>query len=323
MESEDFMGELISIIVPVYNVDRYLERCVASILKQTYKDYEIILIDDGSNDNSPKICDEYSKIYTNIKTFHIKNSGLSFARNYGVSKAHGEFITCIDSDDCVTEDYLSLLYFSMKNNNCTMAVVQQLRFTDLNEVHINKKYKIYVYSGEKALENMLYQKMMDSSACGLLLPINMMKSNPYPEGKLHEDDLTTYKYYASANKVAVVGKICYLYYQRSGSIVHQEFGTAALDELDAVDFLVSECQKQWPSIVKAAQSKQFSDYCQVFLQYPEIKKIDYNTYKRIVTYLNNSKYRMIFDKKARKKNRIAAFLLIFGTHFFSFAAKFK
>ena len=113
---------MISVIVPVYNVEKYLSRCIDSILNQTYKDYEIILIDDGSKDSSGKICDEYAKNHNNISVIHTKNRGLSAARNTGTENSHGEYITFVDSDDLISNSFLSDLYTLIVNNNADISL---------------------------------------------------------------------------------------------------------------------------------------------------------------------------------------------------------
>lgn len=110
--SEQF---LVSVIVPIYKVEAYIDKCIRSILKQTYKNYEVILVDDGSPDKCPDICDKYACEYDNIRVLHKKNGGLSDARNAGVSIARGEYVTFVDSDDYIADDYIETLV-SMKKN---------------------------------------------------------------------------------------------------------------------------------------------------------------------------------------------------------------
>ena len=115
------MGEKISVIVPVYNVEAYLERCVESILQQTYAHFELILINDGSTDSSGQICDHLASQYENIKVYHIENSGVSNARNMGIQLATGSWVTFIDSDDFVTQDYLATLASAVEGGECRLC----------------------------------------------------------------------------------------------------------------------------------------------------------------------------------------------------------
>lgn len=300
---------MISVIVPVYKVEKYLDKCIQSILNQTYRDFEIILIDDGSPDNCPRMCDTYMKKYSCIKTYHKKNGGLSDARNFGVNHANGEFITFVDSDDYVSPDYLETLNGLIKNYKCNIAVTGIDIVTECEKISKRSEQKIYVYTGIQALEKMLYQDTLDTSACAMLLPIEIAKQNPFPIGKYHEDELTTYKYYSSVNKVVVTSSKQYFYVQRSGSIMHV-FGKSGLDELDAADNLVEFCRKNYPELVQAAMSKKFSDYCQVLLSSKELKKVYPEAYIRICNYLDESKYKIVKDRKCRLKNRVAALLCI-------------
>lgn len=303
---------MISVIVPVYKVEKYIHQCIQSVLKQTYKDYEIILVDDGSPDNCPAICDEYAQKYNNIRVLHKENGGLSDARNAGTQIAKGEYVTYVDSDDYIGEEYLETLWKLSIKYDADICVVGIETFY---EGKMPKKQKEleeeFCYTGIEALEKMLYQKTLDTSACAMLLPIEIALANPFPYKKFHEDEFTTYKYYTSVSKVAVTSKKQYFYLQRAGSIMHT-FGQASLDELDAADNLVEVCEKKYPDIVVAAKSKKFSDYCQVLLSIRDLDKIHPEIYNRIIVFLNDVKKMMLTNSKARKKNRVAAFLLLFS-----------
>lgn len=300
---------MISVIVPVYKVEKYLDKCVQSILAQTYKDFELILVDDGSPDNCPQMCDEYAKQDKRVRVIHKKNGGLSDARNYGTANAIGKYITYIDSDDYVTNDYLETLMSLIIKYDADMAVIGIEVFYEGETPKQRDQSKEYVYSGEKALEKMLYQDTLDTSACAILLPIELAKKYPFPLGKYHEDEFTTYKYYAEVDSVAVTTKKGYFYLQRKGSIMHV-VGKSSLDELDAADNLVNYCKKEFPNLVSAAESKKFSDYCQIVLN----NNFETNdvVFDRIYDYLKKISYRIVFDRKARIKNRVAAFVLLFG-----------
>lgn len=302
---------MISVIVPVYNVDKYLNKCINSILGQTYKDFELILVNDGSTDNSPKICDMYARQYKNVQVIHKNNGGLSDARNVGTSIAKGEFITYIDSDDYVSKDYLLILSTLQKDNKADIVVSGFAVFNEGSKPIQNYDYKVYCYTKNQALEKMMYQDTLDTSACAMLLPAYVAKNNLFPLNKYHEDEFTTYKYYSSVERIVVTTQKLYFYLQRKGSIMHV-FGDACIDELDAADNLVNFCKKNYPNLTTAAQSKKFSDYCQVLLMNTRLKIDHPLVYKRINNYLNGIKFQILKNKKCRFKNRVAAFLLIFG-----------
>lgn len=300
---------MISVIVPVYNVEKYIHTCINSILNQSYKDFELILVDDGSSDSCPIICNQYAKDYNNVVVIHKRNGGLSDARNIGTEIAKGEYITYIDSDDYIDKTYLEVLWGLINKYKADIAVTGIRKFYEEENITLfNHSIKEYCFSGMEALEHMLYQNMLDSSACAMLLPIKIAKKYPFPYGKYHEDEFTTYKYYASASRVAITTKPQYFYLQRKHSIMHT-FGQANLDELEAADNLVNVCSTDYPNILNAALSKKFSDYCQVLLSVKNLKQVNPEIYNRIIYFLNAIKKKIIIDSKARKKNRVAALLL--------------
>lgn len=313
---------MISVIVPVYKVENYLDKCVKSILAQTYRDFELLLIDDGSPDNCPQLCDEYAARYDCVRTLHKKNGGLSDARNFGVAHAKGEFVSFVDSDDYVGPRYLETLDRLRKMHKCDIAVTGIATFFSNDIPKEDCKVNEYIYTGIQALEKMLYQDTLDTSACAMLIPIEIAKKNQFPVGKYHEDEFTTYKYYMAVNKVAVTTCKQYFYLQRNGSIMHV-FGKSSVDELDAADNLVEVCKKNCPNIVAAAESKKFSDYCQVFLANSNLKNDYPNIYNRIDRYLKTIRVQIFMDKKCRKKNRIAALLLFGGYTPLKIANKLK
>lgn len=302
---------MISIIVPVYRVEDYLDKCVQSVLAQTYRDFELILVDDGSPDGCPQMCDNYAKQHVNIKVIHKQNGGLSDARNAGTKIARGEYITYIDSDDYVSKDYLFTLISLQKENNADIVVTGLAVFKEGTRPCVKSEKRIYIYTGKKALEKMLYQDTLDTSACAMLLPAAIAKRYQFPVGKYHEDEFTTYKYYSSVNRVIVTTQRQYFYLQREGSIMHV-FGRTSMDELDAADNLVDFCEKKYLDLVPAAQSKKFSDYCQVLLMNGNLKKENPDVYQRIISYLKEVRIQIIKDKKCRFKNRIVAILLLIG-----------
>lgn len=308
---------MISVVVPVYKVEQYLDKCVQSILAQTYKDFELILVDDGSPDNCPKMCDDYKNQDSRVRVLHKKNGGLSDARNAGTAVAKGDYITYIDSDDYVSGDYLKTLISLIKDNNADIAVTGIELFSEEKEPSKSNTSKVYIYSKEEALEKMFYQDTLDTSACAMLLPIEIAKNYPFPVGKYHEDDFTTYKFYSAVNKVVVTTCKQYFYLQRNGSIMHV-FGQGSMDELDAADGLVLFCKESYPQLVCAAESKKFSDYCQVLLSNNDIKQDYPQEYARITDYLKTKRLQILLDKRCRRKNRMAAFVLLMGVEMLKF-----
>lgn len=304
---------MISVVVPVYKVEKYLRRCIDSILNQTFRDFELILVDDGSPDKCPEICDEYQEKSDKVAVIHKKNGGLSDARNEGVNRAKGEYITFIDSDDFVSDHYLETLWKLKSEYKSDMAVTGIQTFFDGEKPYLkNKDYNNFLFHGIEALQNVLYQKYLDTSACAILIPTSIAQVYPFPVGRYHEDEFTTYKFYEAVSLVAVTTKKQYYYLQRKNSIMHHEFGQECLDELDAADNLVEICKQKHPELVSAAIAKKFSDYCQVLLGNKKLRQEHPECYKRIMDFLNCNKKNLFLDQEARMKNRVAAFVLMVG-----------
>ena len=305
----------ISVIVPVYKVEGYLEDCLDSILRQTYRNFEIILVDDGSPDKCPSICDSYEKRFSNVRTIHKDNGGLSDARNCGVKIAKGDFITFIDSDDMVTYDYLEELVSIQERYGCDLCTVDC--FIQYNKKGIKCRNKVSCLTGIKALERMLYQKSMDTHAWGLLIKKEIVEKYPFPVGKFHEDDFTTYHYYANSNYVGISSRKLYFYRQREDSIMHLNLD-ACRDELDASDFIVEDCKNKYRFALNAAKSKQFSNYCQVYLKYKAENDVDEDTLSRIEMTLNKLKYHMLLNPKVRLKNKVGSLLFLINPKLYVF-----
>lgn len=215
----------ISVVVPIYNVDKYLERCINSIINQTYKNLEIILVDDGSTDNSGKIADKYKKIDSRIKVIHKNNGGLSDARNKGIRIASGKYISFIDSDDYIAEDMISYLYKLIKNNNSEISICNFQQFSSIEEINDSKKFnmeesKIYNYTGLEMLQILLKGNISYGDyAWNKLYMLSLFDNIQYPIGRKMEDIGTTYKLYFNSKKVTKGTEKKYFYYKRNDSIL--------------------------------------------------------------------------------------------------------
>ncbi len=217
------MGDLISVIIPVYKVEPYLLRCVQSVIDQTYHNLEIILVDDGSPDNCGKMCDELAEKDARIKVYHKENGGLSDARNFGVEWANGNYITFIDSDDYVSPKFIEYLYEMLLKNKADVACCP-LKSVSSDIAIYDKRSdmpELQVISGIEAcrlLFGSLYMILV--TACGKLYKSELVKKYCFPVGRNHEDEATTAKYYYEASRVAIGNQNYYAYYQNSQSITH-------------------------------------------------------------------------------------------------------
>lgn len=177
--------DLISVVVPVYNVEQYLNRCVNSILNQTYKNIEIILVDDGSPDNSPAICDDLCKKYENIKVIHKKNGGLSSARNAGIVASRGEYISFIDSDDFVDRGFIERLYSLIMEYDADLSMLAYQEVTPKTEIRSVPREEEIVYKNEEVEESFLQLKI--DSVCVGLYSKYAIGDTRFKEGKTSED----------------------------------------------------------------------------------------------------------------------------------------
>lgn len=226
----------ISVVVPVYKVEEYLDQCVKSLLAQTYHNFEIILVDDGSPDRCPAMCDEYEQRENRIHVIHQKNGGLSAARNTGIEwvleKNESQWITFVDSDDWVHPQYLEQLSKSVKKYGGKMAFG---KFAYLNDRNVNNT------EAPDALVlrdvNAVYQDndFDPNSACGRLFRLDLWQDIRFPVGKLHEDRFTTYKLLFQQKQVAVVDYPIYFYYMNYEGICRSEWNYRKLNNLEAAE----------------------------------------------------------------------------------------
>lgn len=215
-------NELISVIVPIYNMEKYLNKCVDSILNQSYSNLEIILIDDGSTDLSTKICDEYEKKDNRIKVYHKKNGGLSDAKNYGIEKANGKYIAFVDSDDWIEKNMYRNMYQKLKETKSNIVICG--RYIEYENGKKRKWYntKEMVMNKEQSLIYLNSFYNFDMSSCDKLYEKVLFEKIKFPYGKKCEDAYTTYLLFDKAEKITYIPECFYHYLQRNGSISRSE-----------------------------------------------------------------------------------------------------
>lgn len=227
------MNPLISVIVPIYNVEKYLARCVDSIVNQTYKNLEIILVDDGSPDRCPQMCNDYAEKDSRIKVVHKKNGGLSDARNAGMAVATGEYISFIDSDDYVSDDFFECLLDVMNKENSDIAECSVVKFYEDNRFdEFSDDLSVKTYDTQDAMSALIAENPFHQHVWNKLYKTELVKDIPYAVGKLNEDEFWTYRVFGRANKVARINKTMYYYFQRSSSIMGVGYNIRRLDALE-------------------------------------------------------------------------------------------
>lgn len=230
---------LISVIVPIYNVEEYLEECVCSIIKQTYQRIEILLIDDGSTDKSGNLCEKFSKKDNRIKAVHKKNGGLADARNVGVRIARGEYVVFVDSDDVIHPQMIQFLYEGMMNHQADISICSHEKIFNNDKVEFKENKEMIqgeILSGADCIRNMYSPLSVDMVvAWNKLYKKEYLRKNPYPSGKIHEDEFTTYKILMPLNRCLYIPYPLYYYRQRKYSIMQQRFSLKELDLIEACE----------------------------------------------------------------------------------------
>lgn len=245
---------LISVIVPIYNVEKYLDKCVDSIINQTYKNLEIILVDDGSPDNCPKMCDDYAKKDSRIKVVHKENGGLSDARNAGMKVATGEYVSFIDSDDYISLDFYETLLQTMIDNDSDIVECSVVKFYENEKFdEYSDDLKVTNYETVDALDGLISENPFKQHVWNKLYKSSVALDIPYAVGKLNEDEFWTYQVFGKAKKVTRINQTMYYYFQRNGSIMGNGYNIRRLDALEGKMNRQTYIEKNFPILTTKAK----------------------------------------------------------------------
>ena len=274
------IDNLVSIIVPVYNVENYLDRCINSIVKQTYKSLEIILVDDGSTDCSGNICEQWKERDFRIKVYHKKNGGLSDARNYGMEKTNGEFICFVDSDDWLEQRFIEIMKSEMVNNEADIVECNFIRTSGDIDKNYTENYsnEIEIFCGNDCFFQFLQNKFL-MVVWNKIYRRELLES--FIPGVYHEDESWTYKIFSKVNKAVHLNYIGYYYYQRQGSIVNSP-----------------QSYKKIMDVFSAAKEK--TEFIE--LNYPQYQSIGYSKMIYTSMYLFNQTINNDMKEKKNIKN---------------------
>lgn len=302
---------LISVILPIYNIQNYLKKCMDSIFAQTYKNLEIIMVDDGSTDESSDMCDKYIAEDSRVVVFHKKNGGLSDARNYGIKRAKGEYITCIDPDDFVDMDYVEYLYKLLTENGTRMSVCQHRVLYDGRKNDELGSSGSEVLTNKVCIERMLYHDVIDTSAWAKLYEKSLFDTVEYPKGKLFEDIGTTYKLMLQCEKIAVGYESKYNYIVRESSIVNCSFSKKKLDLLETTDDMAKNVLKVYPDLDKAVMRRR--TYARFSTLNQMSKTRDFKTERNeMIRFIKENKSVLMSDPKVPKRDILALRMLSMG-----------
>ncbi len=299
----------VSIIVPVYNIEKYLGRCIESIVSQSYKDLEIILVDDGSTDNSGVMCEEYKNIDSRISVIHKKNGGLSSARNEGIEKSTGSYVFFLDSDDYLAVDCIQKSISLCKENDADIAIVQMMYIAeDTNEeIKINIDEDITLLSAEDAIEASLYQVLYSCCAPAKLYKRNVIGNIRFPLGRVSEDLATCHLYMNNAKKVIYSNFYGYYYRQHNNSIMHL-FNPKRMDALEWALQIENFCLEEYPRIVNAAKCRTFNVAIHLILDLPDNGEIQEKYGSVLWDQIERTRLDVICNNRVRLRERAAAIL---------------
>lgn len=258
---------LITVIIPVYNVEKYIDKCIRSIICQDYSNLEIILVDDGATDSSGQICDNYSKEDDRIQVIHKINGGLSDARNAALDIMTGEYVVFIDSDDYIEKNYISYLYYLIRKYKAQISICNFKYVTEAGTL-INKEYNSGVekeFSQKDALVELLSGKEINTSASMKLYKADLFLDIRYPKGKLYEDISTTYKTFLKSDKMVYGDMSLYIYLCRDGSITKQTFSIKRMDAIENLKEMCGDIECAYPELKKYCRCRLFSQYISVYL----------------------------------------------------------
>lgn len=322
------MNDLISIIVPVYNVEQYLEKCILSILGQTYSNLEIIIVNDGSTDGSDDIIKKYELKDSRIIHINKENGGLSSARNCGIKNASGKYVLFIDSDDFIELDCVEKLYKKITKDKSDMVIfnsryVYENGFVKKNTPFINEDK---IVDSKEAIELLLQGRKYKFHAANKFCKLSIIKKNHiiYPEGKIYEDVLTTYKLILNSKKISLYS--CYLYnylQSRSGSILDCKFNARRFDIFEAINNIYLNDKIKNYSLSSSFQVFYITNIISLYnYLYPLIisDKDEYSNYSKIIkNNLNKNYYNgYLFNKYLKKTEKIRFFMIIRFPKFYSY-----
>lgn len=236
--------KFVSVIVPIYNVEPYLKECIESILAQTWKNYEVILVDDGSTDLSGKLCDAYANENDKVRVIHKENGGLSSARNAGIEVSVGNYIAFVDSDDIIHPDYLKVLVEIAESQEADLVACDFIKGENCQWIQ-NPAPQIEIRLGENILRKMNDKDVIVTVAWNKLYQRKFFDKYGlrYPEGKIHEDMFLTPQVLYHAKKMVITNQKLYFYRQRENSIMNTAFSLKQLDGLEAILFRIKLFEK--------------------------------------------------------------------------------
>lgn len=312
-------NDLISIIVPVFNSEQYLSKTIDSLLKQNYHNIEILLIDDGSTDNSLKICNKFALKDKRIVVIHSENKGVSNARNLGLIKANGEFIAFVDSDDYIEPNMIDTLYnLHLKTkSDITMCSISR---EDQNDIPFEKIiFPNKTYKKEEAIAELINDNIRDY-LWNKLYKSKLFEDIKFPIGKIYEDVLTLYKLFLKANHVSSTDLILYHYIDRNNSIVNSNNGKKAKSLYYAYKKKLTDLELKYPEFTDICRYQRIVHEINYFMEKSLEEKQNFKNLKNNIIKLKTT---ILLNKNYIGKEKLKLFLMVYLTRFFIVLRKKK
>lgn len=309
-------GKLVSIIIPVYNVEMYLEQCINSVIYQTYKNIEVILVDDGSTDDSGTICDHFAEKDNRVTVIHKNNGGPSSARNAGIEICKGEFIYFLDSDDYIAEDTITkyVQYLEQFGADVMQGSVRYFSDNEADQTAINRdSLQVELFHTEQALKMMMLDYKLCHNAAGSLYKAKLFDKIRFPEGVLYEDLATTFYVMKEAGKILYCDDKRYYYRRREGSIMNSPVKEKNMVLLDVVDRVMGDMKDFSSSLEQAALRKQVVTYLKM---YSSILYSGKNAFPkeqdRINRFVKQNGMKFLFSDCVRFKDKVKVIFFLMG-----------
>ena len=321
------MNKLISVIIPVFNVEKYLERCIKSIINQTYKNLEILLINDGSTDKSIEICHRYLEFDSRIILLNKENGGLSSARNLGIDKAKGEYISFVDSDDFIHELMYETLVSNLEKNDCDISIIESFDVIEDKDFifELKNTNNSIVYSKEEAIANYLDGNFIP--AWGKLYRKELFESIRFPIGILNEDEAIMIRVFDSCTRNIVYQDIKLYFYLRrkSGSITSTKKNLK--NNIDWINNSYSNLiyiKNNYPKLIRKCEARYYNSIVAMLIRLVDLNSIEFNSeiykYKRLLRVNNN---KILRNSEVTLKFKIKCCLMALNINIYKFIRKIK
>lgn len=306
----------ISVIVSVYNCEKYISKCIKSILGQTFEDLEIILIDDGSTDKSFEICNNFAQKDRRIKLIHQNNGGVSKARNVGLDAAQGEFIAFVDGDDYIVPDMYERMYKNLIKNKADISICGITncfikKNGTIKKVPQSKEKGFFILTGKQAMKESLKSKLFSVNPVNKLFKRKLFESARYPEGKISEDAFLIPSVIFEANIVVYDSTSMYCYIRHENSITTSDFSSKDWDVVEAYENHFKITKKNFPDAVKAAEFRYLWSYTYVMdrivMSTSEVSERDF---KRAFCFIKKNIFKIVLNPYFSVKRKIITVILL-------------